>query len=58
MQADVSINHRVAERLVGGISGHPGLGPVAGEVERYREGTQSDERRLQERENLGLIRQR
>jgi len=43
MQADVSVNHCVAERLVGGIRGHFGLGPVVGKVERCREETQNDE---------------
>lgn len=50
MQADLSVNHCVAERLVGGISGHSGLGPVVGEVERCREKWHEGERLEQERE--------
>lgn len=38
MEADLGCDHGVAERLVGGVRGHSGLGPVAGEVERCRPG--------------------
>lgn len=42
MQADLSVNYCIAERLIGGISGHCGLSPAASEVESCGE----KERRL------------
>lgn len=41
MQADVCVHNCVTERLVGGISGHSGLSPVASEVEYCGSTTQT-----------------